>query len=206
MIKNYIWMGVLSVILSGCGSSYPKFDIEVSPSTALVKKYGYYPSVEVDVAGLSESDAVKFSSYPVDKYFEDNSGLRAYLEPYTMHFSQEDLKTKVLDPDNEAFARIMEKEPVYLVLIANLPYADKESKTLDPRKYILRIEDGFFSSQSDLYIKIGATGLIKTTKREAIKDSPSSLESENQPVNISLRCTGQKNSKDLSCKTMKNKE
>lgn len=189
-------------MLSGCGSSYPEFDIQVSPSTALVKKYGYYPSVEVDVAGLSESDAVKFSSYPVDKYFEDDSGLRAYLEPYTMHFSQEDLKTKVLEPDNEAFERIMEKKPVYLVLIANLPYADKENKTLDPRKYILKIEDGFFSSQSDLYIKIGATGLIKTTKKEALRDTPASLESKNEPVNVSLKCTGKKDSKDLSCTTM----
>ena len=75
MKKILFWMGGMAVMLSGCGSSYPEFDIQVSPSTALVKKYGYYPSVEVDVAGLSESDAVKFSSYPVDKYFEDDSEL-----------------------------------------------------------------------------------------------------------------------------------
>ncbi|MGN0902984.1 MAG: hypothetical protein ACI4M9_06850 [Succinivibrio sp.] len=196
---------VCAITLTGC-SSYPKFDISVSPSRALVKKYGFYPSVEVDIAGLSESDAVKFSSYPVDKYFEDSSGLRAYFEPYTMHFSQEDLTTKVLNPDNEAFVKMMEKDPVYLMLIVNLPYADKESKTLDPRKFILKIENGVISSQKDLYLKIGATGLIKTTKIDAKKDRPESLESEKQPVDVSLKCTTTKGSKDLSCKTLDEKD
>lgn len=86
-------MGVLSTMLITACSSYPKFDITVTPSQELVKKYGTYPSVEVDIAGLSESDAVKFSSYPVDRYFENDSSLRGYLEPYTIAFFSSGLKS-----------------------------------------------------------------------------------------------------------------
>ena len=61
-MKKTIIFGLLSALLLTACSSYPKFDITVTPSQELVKKYGTYPSVEVDIAGLSESDAVKFSS------------------------------------------------------------------------------------------------------------------------------------------------
>lgn len=199
-MKKTIIFGLLSALLLTACSSYPKFDITVTPSQELVKKYGTYPSVEVDIAGLSESDAVKFSSYPVDRYFENDSSLRGYLEPYTMHFSAQDLKAKTLRGDSEVFERIMEKEPSHLVLIANLPFADKDSKTLDPRKYIMKIDTGMLATMSDLYLKIGATGLIKSTRLDSIKDSPEALESDKQPIKLSLSCTTVKGSKNMDCK------
>ena len=45
-----------------------------------------------------------------------------------------------------------------------------------------------------------ATGLIKSTRLDSIKDSPEALESDKQPIKLSLSCTTVKGSKNMDCK------
>lgn len=53
----------------------------------------------------------------------------------------------------------------------------------------MKIDTGMLATMSDLYLKIGATGLIKSTRLESIKDSPEAEESDKQPIKLSLSCT-----------------
>ncbi len=207
MLKK-IFLLTLSILsasmLIACSSH--KFDVSVTPTRELSKTYGFYPTIEVDIAGLSDTDAINFTSYPVDKYFLDSSTMRAYLEPITFKFSQDDLDAKVLESGSDDFAKIFDKEPAYLVVIANLPYADKEQQKLDPRKFILKLDDSMFSVDHDIYLKIGPTGLIKTTKEDAFKSSPKAEETINQPIIKNLKCEGKEGSKDLNCRELYDNE
>ena len=198
-------LSVLAASMLGACSSH-KFDVSVTPTRELSKTYGFYPTIEVDIAGLSDTDAINFTSYPVDKYFLDSSTMRAYLEPITFKFSQDDLDAKVLEGGSDDFAKIFDKEPAYLVVIANLPYADKEQQKLDPRKFILKLDDSMFSVDHDIYLKIGPTGLIKTTKEDAFKSSPKAEETINQPIIKNLKCEGKEGSKDLNCRELYDNE
>ena len=92
------------------------------------------------------------------------------------------------------------------MVIANLPYADKEQQKLDPRKFILKLDDSMFSVDHDIYLKIGPTGLIKTTKDDAFKSSPKAEESINQPIIKNLKCEGKEGSKDLNCRELYDNE
>lgn len=64
----------------------------------------------------------------------------------------------------------------------------------------MKIDTGMLATMSDLYLKIGATGLIKSTRLESIKDSPEAEESDKQPIKLSLSCTTVKGSKNMDCK------
>src|SRR5574344_1220197 len=94
MRKIFILLTCIFVVmgLSACSSdpSSHSFDIQISPSKDLEKRYGYYPSFEVDVAALSSEDAIKLSTYSLEKYFEPSSGIRSYFNPVTFHFSERD--------------------------------------------------------------------------------------------------------------------
>ena len=175
-------------MLIACSSH--KFDVSVTPTRELSKTYGFYPTIEVDIAGLSDTDAINFTSYPVDKYFLDSSTMRAYLEPITFKFSQDDLDAKVLEGGSDDFAKIF----------------DKEQQKLDPRKFILKLDDSMFSVDHDIYLKIGPTGLIKTTKEDAFKSSPKAEETINQPIIKNLKCEGKEGSKDLNCRELYDNE
>ena len=190
-----------SLMIMACSSSPSShtFNIQVSPTKELAKTYGYYPSFEVDVAALSQEDAIRISKYPLDKYFEPSSGIREYLEPVTLHFSERDLTVKTIDGDSDEFKKLMSRDPSHLVLIVNLPYAPKDA-TLDPRKYIYKLPEGMFSVAKDMFIKVGSTGLIRTTSIDAQNSLPAAPETEKQPVVIDLNCVSEKGKKDMRCK------
>src|SRR5574344_2264433 len=107
MRKIFILLTCIFVVmgLSACSSdpSSHSFDIQISPSKDLEKRYGYYPSFEVDVAALSSEDAIKLSTYSLEKYFEPSSGIRSYFNPVTFHFSERDLSVKTIKGGSDEF-------------------------------------------------------------------------------------------------------
>lgn len=195
--------GLVAMILcfSACSSS---FEIQVSPSQELLEAYGYCPSLEVDVALASENDVLRFTQYPVEMYYDPKSSLRSFLEPITLRFAEDDVRAKLITSDDPVFAKWQAREPTHLVMIVNLPKADKDIKTLDTRKFLLKLEDGMFAANDDLYIKIGATGLIKTTKERAKEDGPTISETQGD-LDVTLVCKTKKGQKELSC-TVPNEE
>lgn len=201
MKKYLIYLAAL-LIVSGC-SSHPNFDIQISPSKELAKVYGYYPTFEVDVAAISNEDAIRLSSYPVEKYFEPSDPVRHYFEPVTFRFSEDDLKVKKIDSGTEVYDRLMSRSPDYIAMLVNLPFTDKESSKLDPRVFIYKIGNGMFDRNPDLYIKVGATGLIRTDRIGAKNDLPEAPDTDSQPVKLSLNCETVKGDKNMQCREIK---
>ena len=205
-MKKWRFLSVASVFsavfMLGCSS----FDMTVFPSKELEKVYGHYPTFEVDVAGISSEDAIKLQTLSLEKYFEPQSAVRKYFSPVTLYFSDRDLAVKKIKSGSPEYDKIMSREPDYIALIANLPFADSESKDLDPRKFIYKIPKGFFSSSPDLFVKIGGTGLIRTTEKDARADLPEAPETIKQPVTLKLNCKFEQGKKNASCVEMDNKQ
>lgn len=202
-MKSFLGFLLAPVLfLSGCSSdSVSNFDIQVSPSKELQKVYGYYPSVEVDVVGVTDEDAIRIKPYPIEKYFEKDNPMRTFLNPVKFKFSEEDLSDKRISSDSEEFVSWKENNVAYIVMIANLPYSDPEMKENDPRKYFYRIPKGLMASVPDLYVKVGATGLIKTTEYGAKDDRPESpKDTESLPKVLDLKCISEKGKKNMECR------
>ena len=201
MKKCFMYLAAL-LIASGC-SSHPSFDMQISPSKELAKVYGYYPTFEVDVAAISNEDAIRLSSYPVEKYFEPSDPVRQYFEPVTFRFSEDDLKVKKIESGSDVYDRLMSRSPDYIAMLVNLPFTDKESKKLDPRVFIYKLGNGMFDRNPDLYVKVGATGLIRTDRIGAKNDLPGAPETDKQPVKMKLNCESVKGEKNMQCREVK---
>ncbi len=211
-MKQVFWSlwGFWALILCSCSSSQgtsADFDVELYPSKDLVETFGYYPSFEVDVVGTSAEDAIKLSTYSLDRYFESGSKLRKFFEPVTFRFSDKDLEVKRFRADSPEYAHLMGKSPEFLAVIVNLPgegqgSEDKdkaEPTALDPRKFIYKIPVGFFSDQPDLFLKITSSGVIRTTQEDAQQSIPSAPESDQQPRQVELSCKSTDNQKGMTC-------
>ncbi len=199
MTFKTLFVSLLLVILTGCSSLY-KYDVQVSPSKEILKAYGNFPSIEVDVAGVSEEEAHLLSSYPLDKYFAPNNSMRRHIAPVTLHFSDLDWQPKIIEGGSAEFKKWKERGATHIVALVNLPFTDEENKSLDPRIYILKIKDGTFSTQDDIYIKIGSTGLSKTTKVAAEEDLPGTTTTDDIPKEMKLKCTSKHGQAFMECK------
>ncbi|MBQ8477763.1 MAG: hypothetical protein IJ505_04660 [Succinivibrio sp.] len=202
MKKLSILLLATTLFLSACTSPLgagKSFSVQVAPSEELKEVYGYYPTIEVDLALVSDDDAMRFASYPVEKYFEPGNSLRSLFEPVTLHFSNAQLSAKTIESDDKAFERWASREPTQIIMIANLPYTDDNVKTLDPRKFVQKLASSWYEGNSDLYIKIGATGLIKTDKFNIKQQAAKVPNPEDETKSFSLICKTKKNSRELVC-------
>ena len=204
MKKFLLALLVPAVFATGCSSGGSTFDIQVSPTKELEKVYGYYPSIEVDIIGASDEDAMRLKPYPIEKYFEKDNPVRTYLNPVKFKFSESDLSNKVLHSSDPLFKEWVDSDISYIVMIANLPYSDPEMKENDPRKYVYKVPKGFFSMSPDIYVKIGATGLVRTTMEGARAERPEAPKSTDElPKTLDLKCVSEKGKSTMECKEKK---
>lgn len=123
----------------GCSSrSMYQGNINVSMSEQMKGDSWAYPSYEVDLVAVSDTDKDRWQNYPVEQYFEPGNTFRANAQKYTMKFSNDDAKPKVLDKDNDIWGEWKQRDAYTLFVIANLPgvWAAKPGKE-DPRRLVL---------------------------------------------------------------------
>ncbi|HJE66301.1 MAG TPA: hypothetical protein K8V51_04475, partial [Campylobacter avium] len=80
---KFILLTFFTLLFCACS----KYNITVYFSPDLKEEYGYYPSLELDIVGVNESEKRWLENYKIDTYFEVDNPLRKSLEPYTIHFS-----------------------------------------------------------------------------------------------------------------------
>jgi hypothetical protein len=104
--------------LAGCASRY---DFAVGVSDELAAYYGIYPSLEVDLVLLIDSEADTVKAAGVDKYFEPGNPMREKLAPRTMFFSDETIETLRIVQEDDDWFKWLKKEPTQFLLIVSLP-------------------------------------------------------------------------------------
>lgn len=139
-----------------CNCTY-RYDIYVYMSKDLKEYYGYYPSVEVDIAGINEEENNWLDSYDIDKYFEVRNQLRVSMQPMTMKFSQNNIGVQHINKNSNFWNDWKKKGAKTLYIIANLPEKIQQSK--DSRKLMFKIQSNLFRPRCK-YIEIKREGLI----------------------------------------------
>lgn len=171
-------IGIFVSMLAGC-SSVPHYDVEVYPSAELTQQYGYMPSLEVDVAGVTENEAGRIKAVNIDRYFTADNALRKSLKPETLRFSEDDVVYKVLSEDSGRWNTWNDKGADSIALIVNLPVAAEKPQD-DGRKLIVPIiKEGTFSRNSGtLRFEITPAGIIQINRVPEVLSSSSVKKAE----------------------------
>ncbi len=166
--------------LGGCSlfsSSTPTSEVGIYLAEDIQDFYGYCPTLEVDIVGLTDAEQKRLLTYDIDKYFQPPEQFRKSLGAVTAKFSEESMTAKILDSGDPVWEKWKDKGVSHLGFIVNLPTVSdiKESAT-DPRKLIIDInKSGGFMRPSSHNIIVSGSGIIevknapKSAKREPLR-------------------------------------
>jgi hypothetical protein len=141
--------------------------VMVGISDQLAVNYAAYPSIEVDIAAVTDGDLAEIKDGGVENYFAPNSGIRGKIGAQTMFFAEEQTKPQTLPSRAEAWKIWQQRDPTTLVIIAGLPH-DPEMPAApapDPRIITVPIKKQFIFAPN-VYI------LVEPKKIELIKKKP----------------------------------
>lgn len=163
-MKNKILLLAFLLIISGC--TY-RHDATIFLSPELKDYYGYYPSLEVDIAGINDNEKSWISSYKLNKYFQPDNPMRKTLQPYTMVFSNDD------DKHYQKFSHSAKEWDLWkrkgakeLFIAVNLPGIEDDNA----RKILMEIRS-YIGKRLPLFIEIKPTGISLIDKKpEYIKE------------------------------------
>jgi hypothetical protein len=147
---------VIVFLSSGCASAY-KVRTEVLPSVG--KFYSSYPSIEVDIAAVSDSVAGQLKAAKVEDYFAPNSSLRSSIQPKTYFFTSEGQAAITLASRDKIWQTWLAKKPTTIFVIASLPPDPSLSAGApDPRMLFIPMKKAFIIAHT-ITIDIGPQGI-----------------------------------------------
>jgi hypothetical protein len=118
-----VWPPVVPVIIALCFSAcVSQQKVVVGVSGQLATSYAAYPSIEVDIAAVTDGELAEIKDAGVENYFAPDSGIREKIGAHTMFFSEEQTKPLTLPSRAEVWKNWLQKDPSTLVVIAGLPY------------------------------------------------------------------------------------
>ncbi len=170
---------LLSVFLAGCSS--PAFEVGVVLSPDLKSLYGYYPSIEVDFAGITPAERQRVENYSVDRWFDSGNPLRASLAKKTLRFSEDAVLRQTISEKDPVWDDWEHRGAVYLVVFANLPHVFETADGApvpDPRRLTLpmRSEHWYKSEGGAFWLEVGAGGIVELAnepeEEEVVFDRP----------------------------------
>jgi hypothetical protein len=138
-----IWGGVALLIAGLCFSAcVSQQKVVVGISGQLAASYAVYPSIEVDIAAVTDGDLAEIKNAGVENYFAPNSGIREKIGAQTMFFSEEQTKPLTLPSRAESWKIWLQKDPSTLVVIAGLPHDPEmpQPPAPDPRTIIIPLK------------------------------------------------------------------
>ncbi|MDR0410279.1 MAG: hypothetical protein LBH18_07805 [Spirochaetaceae bacterium] len=141
--------------------------VVVGVSGQLAVSYTAYPSIEVDIAAVTDGELAEIKDAGVENYFAPYSGIREKIGAQTMFFSEEQTKPLTLLSRAEIWKSWLEKDPSTLVVIAGLPHdPDMPPPPVpDPRIITVPLKKRLIFA-SNLYI------LVEPKKITQVKKAP----------------------------------
>lgn len=153
--------GAFCALLEGCTTTSSNIGVYLDDEIQSI--YGYCPTMEVDIIGLTDVEAKRLLTYDVDKYFNPPQAFRKSLGAVTIKFSETDMTPRIVTKGSGAWDRWKDKGATAVGIIANLPMViDKEDNAgpVDPRKLIINLDDG--GSSRNIVIK--GSGVIEVKR------------------------------------------
>jgi hypothetical protein len=150
----------LGFLCSGCVSQY-KVVVDFSPSLQ-----GYFtalPTIEVDIAAVTDSEAGEVKQLGVEKYFAPDAGMRERLLSQTCFFSREDSSSFVLPSRAPVWLNWKLIEPTTIMVIASLPYDPSMTPESDPRQLLVKMKKSFGFART-LYVLVEPKKVIQSTR------------------------------------------
>jgi hypothetical protein len=142
-MKLFVLM--LPVLLASCVSQYK---ITASVSAEVRDYYTAYPSIEVDIAAVTDDEVSELKNMKVEDYFAPNSSIRVRLEPKTFYFTEEYRNVITLDSRDKIWQKWLQKKPKVIVVIVSLPPDLSAGEgTQDPRLFFLPMKKGFIAAR-----------------------------------------------------------
>jgi len=127
---------LLFSLFCSCVSQY-KVIVDFSPD---IKDYfTEIPTIEVDIAAVTDSEVEEIKQAGVEKYFAPDSGMREKLQSQTCFFYREAQNTFVLPSRAPIWQSWLLKQPTNVLVIASLPHDPSMTPQADPRYVTIKM-------------------------------------------------------------------
>ncbi|MBR1944983.1 MAG: hypothetical protein IJ846_01640 [Alphaproteobacteria bacterium] len=155
------------LLSSGCAT---RMTVKAGLSENIKDFYSIYPSIEIDIAAVTEEEAEDLKKTDVDGYFAVGNAKRERLTPYTMTFSAEQTKPQTMKYNVYNWNKWLDKKPEKIAVIVNMPRAAAEGeKGKDARVLIMDMSSGFMHHK-ELYVEAKPGSIVR------IKNEPTDPE------------------------------
>jgi outer membrane lipoprotein-sorting protein len=161
---------VTGLFCSGCVSQY-KVVVDFSPE--LRDHFNQFPTIEVDIAAVTDSEAAEVQKAGVEKYFSPDSGFRKQFHSQTCFFDREEQYIYVLPSRAPVWKTWLLKEPTSLLVIASLPPDSSADPQADPRYLVIKMAQSFVLART-VNIMVEPDRIVqlaRTAKTKGDKDS-----------------------------------
>ncbi len=167
MKKRFIRFIALLTAAAACSGCYTRSTVVAGLSPRLKEYYSIYPSVELDIAAVTRSEAEDIRAQSAEDYFAADNPVRKGVAPYTLTFSSEKTEPQTMKRGVDAWDGWLEKKPEKLAVVANLPRgSEKIGGRKDPRVLILDLDSAFLWPDT-LYFEIVPGGVAQIYKKPA---------------------------------------
>ena len=166
-IAKTVFFTAFCLLSSGCAT---RMTVKAGLSENIKDFYSIYPSIEIDIAAVTEEEAEDLKKTDVDGYFAVGNAKRDSLSPYTMTFSAEQTKPQTMKYNVYNWNKWLDKKPEKIAVIVNMPRAAAEGeKGKDPRVLIMDMSSGFLHHK-ELYVEAKPGSIVR------IKNEPTDPE------------------------------
>jgi hypothetical protein len=170
-VRAKYFLAIIALALTGCVSQY-KVVVEFSPN--LRDHFAGYPTIEVDIAAVTDSEADEIKQMGVEQYFAPGSGIRQQLHAQTCFFSREEQYSYVLPSRAPVWKTWRLKKPGSILVIASLPPDQPVNQQADPRFLLIRMMRSYVLART---INI----LVEPQRIKQIVRSPSGTSGDMDP-------------------------
>ena len=156
---------LLALFFTGCVSQQ-KVVVDFSPT--LRGYFHEYPTIEVDIAAITDAEADEIKQMGVEEYFAPGNGIRGRLETQTVYFYREEIHSFVLPSRAPIWFRWNQKKPTTIIVIASLPHDPSMSASADPRYLTIPISKSVVFARS-AYIWVEPKRIVRVSRATSKK-------------------------------------
>jgi hypothetical protein len=154
-------LAVAGMLCAGCVSQY-KVRVDFSPE--LNAYFHEIPTIEVDIAAVTDSEANEVKQAGVEKYFAPNSGFRERFQSQTCFFSREDNASFVLPSRSPIWHPWLNNDPSGILVIASLPHDPSMNPQSDPRYLLVKMKRSYILART-INILVEPQQIVRLTHR-----------------------------------------
>jgi len=138
--KVKIFILLSSFLICSCVSQY-KVVVDFSPT--FKEYFTEIPTIEVDIAAVTDSEVDEVKQAGVEKYFAPDSGIREKLQSQTCFFYREEQNTFILPSRAPIWQSWNLKDPTTVLVIASLPHDPSMTPQADPRYVTVKMAKSY---------------------------------------------------------------